>query len=174
MRTITILCGLPLLALAACHADVDVSDVGNSQSGDNVHVAMKDDGKGGSAVSVKVPGFNADVSLPQIDLGGHVDLDGITLAPKTKVGGIDVNAHDTGPGDKNGEGKVQLSFTNPDAPAALIDHYARSALDAGYGAIARTGSSLTAQKAEKNFALEVVPDGSGSRGTITISGKDTN
>lgn len=172
MRIIAILCGLPLIALAACHADVDVSDTSNTQKGENVHIAMKDNGGGGSAVSVKVPGFDANVSLPAIDLGSHVDLDGIKLAPHTKVSGLDVNAHDTGPGDNDGEGQVRLKFTNSDRPAAVIDHYARSAAEAGYGVVARTDSSLDARKNEKSFLLQITPDGSGSRGTITVSGKD--
>jgi hypothetical protein len=54
----------------------------------------------------------------------------------------------------------------------VIDHYASSAGDAGYSSIARTGSALTAKKDDKSFALAIAPDGSGSRGTITITGKD--
>ncbi len=160
---------LPLLALAACHARVDVSDK-NGQAGDNVHVAVKDDGSGGSAVSVNVPGFNANVSLPGLDLGSHVNLDGITLAPDTKVSGINVDAQDNGPGNHD-EGNVRLGFTNPHAPAALIDHYAKSAAAAGYGGINQTAGGLSARKDDKTFTVSVTPDGSGSRGTITVRGR---
>ncbi|HMI17966.1 MAG TPA: hypothetical protein VK533_00340 [Sphingomonas sp.] len=174
MRKSLILCSIPLLALAACHADVDVSDVGNGQDGDNVHIAMQDKKDGGSDVSVNVPGFNANVSLPHINLAGHMDLDGIKLAPNTKVSGLNVDAHDDDKGTNNGEGVVRMAFTNTDGPAAVIDHYARSAADAGYGDIARTGSSLSAKKDDKTFAVEIGPDGSGSKGTITITGKDND
>lgn len=168
MHKSVINCALPLLALAACHAHVDVGDR-NDQSGDNVHVAMKDNGAGGSAVSVNVPGFNANVSLPGLDLGSHVDLDGITLAPDTKVSGINVDAQD-GPGNRD-EGNVRLGFTNPHAPAAVIDHYARSAAAAGYAGITRANGSISARKDDKTFSVSVTPDGSGSRGTITVQGR---
>ena len=172
MRVHLILCTLPLIALAACHADVDVSDAGNSQDGDNVHIAMKDNKDGGSGVSVNVPGFNANVSLPNINLAGHIDLDGIKLAPNSHVNGINVDAQDSKNG--NGEGVVHMSFTNTDNPGTVLDHYARSAADAGYGAIARTDSSLSAKKDDKTFAIEIGPDGNGSKGTITVTGKDND
>jgi len=172
MRIRLILSALALTGLAACHADVDVNDAGNGQDGDNVHIAMQDK-EGGSAVSVKVPGFNANVSLPNIDLAGHIDLDGIKLAPNTHVSGLNVDARDGGK-DDNGEGVVRMAFTDSDAPAVVIDHYARSAADAGYGDLARTGTSFSARKDDKSFALEIAPDGKGSKGTITVMGKDSN
>ena len=170
MRIRLTLPALVLAGLAACHADVDV---GNGQDGDNVHIALQDRKDGGSAVSVKVPGFNADVSLPDIDLAGQVDLDGIKLAPNTHVSGFNVDARDGGR-NGNGEGVVRMSFTNSDAPATVIDHYARSAADAGYGDLVRTGTSFSAKKDDKSFAVEIAPDGKGSKGTITVTGKDSN
>lgn len=172
MRLRLTLCTLPLAVLAACHANVNVSDADNAQDGDNVHIAMQDNKDGGSGVSVNVPGFNANVSLPNINLAGHVDLDGIKLAPNSHVSGLNVDAQDGKNGD--GRGVVHMSFTNTDGPGTVLDHYARSAVDAGYGAIARTGSSLSAKKDDKTFAVEIAPDGSGSKGTITITGKDND
>jgi len=173
MRIRLILCTLPLAGLAACNANVDVSDIGNSQDGDNVHIAMQDKKDGGSAVSVNVPGFNANVSLPNINLAGHMDLDGIKLAPNTHVSGLNVDALNGG-NDDNDQGVVRMNFTNSDGPAAVIDHYARSAADAGYGDIVRTGTSFSAKKDDKTFAVAIAPDGNGSKGTITITGKDDN
>lgn len=172
MRLRLILCTLPLAALAACHADVNMSDADNAQDGDNVHIAMADTKDGGSGVSVNVPGFNAKVSLPNINLAGHMDLDGIKLAPNSHVNGMNVDAQDSDKG--NGQGVVRMSFTNTAGPAAVLDHYARSAADAGYGDIVRTGSSLSAKKDDKTFALEIGPDGQGSKGSITITGKDND
>ena len=170
MRKSLILCSLPLLALAACHAKVNVSDADENSSDENVHIAMNDGDGSGSNVSVDVPGFNAKVSLPNINMSGHIDLDGIKLAPHSKVSGLDVNAHD---GDgKNDDGTVVMKFTDTDPPASVIDHYAKSAVDAGYGEIARTDNSLSAKKDDKSFALAITPDGAGSKGTITITGKD--
>lgn len=172
MRNGLILACLPLLALAACHAKVDVGDADDNASGDNVHIALGGVGDGGDGnVSVSAPGFNASVSLPNINLGGHVDLDGIKLAPGTKLGGMNVDAHDGGSKGAD-SGTVRISFTNSNPPTTVIDHYARSAADAGYGAIVRSATSLTAKKDDKDFSVEITPDGAGSRGTITMTGKD--
>ena len=165
-----ILCSIPLLILAACHGKVDIGDTDANDSDGNVHIAMGDAAGGNGSVSVDVPGFKANVSLPAINLGNHVDLDGIKLAPGTKVSGMNVDAKDNG-GDGD-SGTVQMHFTSPQPPGAVLDHYAKSAVDAGYGAIARTGTSLSAKKDEKSFTVEISPDGSGSRGTIMMTGKD--
>jgi hypothetical protein len=170
MRQI-LLCSVPLLALAACHAKVDISDADGNASEGNVHIATGDAAGGNGNVSVRAPGFNASVSLPSIDLSGHADLDGIKLAPGTKVSGMNVDAQDRGD-HGNSSGTVRMSFTNPQPPASVIDHYARSAADAGYGEIVRSGTSLTAKKDDKAFAVEIAPDGTGSRGAITLTGKD--
>ena len=163
---------IPLLALAACHAKVDISDQDGNTSEGNVHIAMGDAAGGSGNVSVDAPGFKASVSLPSINLSGNIDLDGIKIAPNTKINGMNVDAQDKG-GD-NGSGTVRVTFTNPAPPTAVIDHYAQSAADAGYGQISRSGSSMAARKGEKSFALDIAPDGSGSRGTIVLSGKGEN
>lgn len=170
MRNGLILASIPLLALAACHAKVDVGGADDNASGDNVHVAVGGLGDGDGNVSVSAPGFNASVSLPNINLAGNVDLDGIKLAPGTKLAGMNVDAHDGGSGADSGT--VRMSFTNSNPPATVIDDYARSAADAGYGAIVRSANSLTAKKDDKDFAVQIMPEGTGSRGTITITGKD--
>ena len=167
MRKSLILCSIPFLALAACHASVDVSDADENESAGNVHVATNG---GKDTVSVDVPGFSAKVSMPNLNLGSHLDLDGIKVAPNTKVGTVDVTAHDNG-GD-NDNGKVSIGFTNTDAPATVIGHYAKATLDAGYGDVARTATSLSARKGEKTFSVNVSPQGTGSQGTILIAGKD--
>jgi hypothetical protein len=164
---------VPLLALAACHGKVDISDQDGNTSEGNVHIAMGDAAGDSGNVSVDAPGFKARVSLPSINLGDNLDLDGIKIAPNTKIGGMNVDAQDKG-GNDNGSGTVQLTFTNPAPPATVIDHYARSAADAGYGQISRSGSSMAAKKGDKSFALDIAPDGNGSRGTIVLSGKGEN
>jgi hypothetical protein len=170
MRKRLILCSIPLIALAACHGKVDIGDADSNDSDGNVHIALGDAAGGNGSVSVDVPGFKANVSLPGINLGNHVDLDGIKLAPGTKLSGMNVDAKDNG--GEGDSGTVQMHFTNPQAPGAVLDHYAKSAADAGYGAIARADNKLSAKKDEKSFAVEISPDGSGSRGTITVTGKD--
>jgi hypothetical protein len=172
MRKRLILCSIPLLALAACHGKVDIGDADGNDSDGNVHIAMGDAAGGNGSVSIDTPGFKANVSLPAIDIGSHADLDGIKLAPGTKVSGMNVDAKDNdGDGDS---GTVEMHFTNPQAPGPVLDHYAKSAADAGYGQINRTTNSLTARKDDKSFAIQIDADGNGSRGTITMTGKDEN
>ena len=163
MRKILI-CTLPLLALAACHSSVKLSDADDNASGDNVNISMNENNQ----MSVDLPGFSAKLGLPDIDLSGHLDLDGIKVAPDTKVATMAVNARD---GAGNDSGKVSIRFTNPATPQAIVDHYAQAAKDAGYSDISRTGSALTAHKAEKTFSLAVSPQGAGSQGTIVIADK---
>jgi hypothetical protein len=164
MRKIWI-CTLPLFALAACNSSVKLSDAGDNASDGNVQIEMSEDNQ----MSVNLPGFSAKLGLPDIDLSGHLDLDGIKVAPDTKVATMAVTAHD---GAANDDGKVSIRFTNPATPAAIVEHYAQAAKDAGYGDINRAGSALTAHKAEKTFSLAVSPQGTGSQGTIVIAGKD--
>jgi hypothetical protein len=169
MRDVVSLPVLALLALAACHADGDLPVAeGNSADG-KVHIAMTDGGRGSNKVSVKVPGFSANVALPDLDLGSHIDLDGIKLAPDSIVKSLDVTAHDTA-ADKDG-GIVRLSFADTKAPGAIIDHYARAAIAAAYTDMIRTSTSVTARKGDKTFAVQVAQQGSGSQGIITLAGK---
>ena len=159
----------PLLALAACHASVERTE--RDPQDKSVHIAM-DQGGDRDQVSMNIPGLDAKVALPMIDLGRHVDLDGIKLAPDTHVSAIDVTAKDTDEGNK-GDGRVRLSFASPQTPAALIDYYRRSATQAGYGNVTASTDVLTANKQDKAFALAVAADGKGSRGTITVGRKDS-
>lgn len=159
-----LLASAALLLLSACHASVNVSD--DKDGGGNLHLSMGD-GKGKDQVSLEVPGLSAKVSLPDMDLGSHMDMDGIKLAPDSDVKTIDVQGDDKSASD---EGRVHMQFTNKGTPAALIDYYKRAAADAGYSDVAATATGLTANKGQKQFALSVAPDGSGSRGTITIRG----
>lgn len=158
---------LPLLALAACHAKMDFSDTDKDSA--NVHVAMN--GTGADKVSIKAPGFSADVALPNLDLAGKMDLDGIRIAPTSKVTGMDAFADDKAGSDAGSDkGHARLSFTDSGSPAALVAYYKDAATKAGYGEIAATGDTLAARKGSTDFALSVHPDGGGSKGTIVVTG----
>jgi hypothetical protein len=98
-----------MLALPACHGSPGWT---GGDSGKDVHMTM-DGNAMGDSVSLNLPGVDARIALPRLDLGKHVDLDGIKLAPGTKLAAIDV--HDDDGGDKD---RVQLRFTNPIGPAA--------------------------------------------------------
>jgi hypothetical protein len=155
-----------LFALAACHANVEFGNDAKEQ-GDNVHVAMKGDSDR-NHVSLDVPGFSAKFSLPDLAMGEHMDMDGIKLAADTDVTGIDIQGQD----DKQGEdhGRVHMTFANPGTPATVIAYYRKAAEDAGYDNVTVTGTGLSATKGTKQFALSVAPKGTGSGGTITMSG----
>ena len=167
MRVLTVSLA-SLLALAACGGSVKRAD---RDPGDtSVHIAM-DQGGDRNRISVNIPGFDAKVALPMVDLGRHVDLDGIKLAPDTHVSNIDVAARDGEQGNE-GSGRVRLSFASPQAPDALIAYYRRAATDAGYGGVTASGAAMSATRRDKTFALTVTPAGTGSRGVITVGGKD--
>lgn len=145
--------------LAGCHPDRPSGDHGKS-----VRIAADgEDGGDGGHVVVEMPGVDAKIALPGLDLARHVDLDGIQLAPGTRVTTIDV-------GDKGERGRVLLAFTNPGAAPALLDQYRRSAERAGYRVTAFGPAALTAQKGAKRFALAVTAAGAGTRGTIGLGG----
>jgi hypothetical protein len=155
-----------LLLLSACDASVKVGD---DTTGDNVHIAMNGD-KGKNHVSLNVPGFSANVSLPGLNLGENVDLDGIKLAPDSHVKQVDVVGSDKD--NAAGDGHVRLEFTNPGAPAAMIDYYRRAATEAGFDRVAATTQGVAATKGTKQFALSVTPDGAGTNGVIVMKGND--
>jgi hypothetical protein len=163
----TLLASAALLMLPACHASVNVSD-DTKDGADNVHIAMGD-GKDKNQVSLQIPGLSAKVSLPDMNLGSHMDMDGIKLAPDTDVKTVDVQGDDK---DSKGEGRVHMEFTNKGTPASLIDYYKQAATGAGYSDVAATATGVSAIKGKKQFALAVAPDGAGSRGTITLHGSD--
>lgn len=159
-----LLASAALLLISACHASVNIGD--DKDGGGNVHLSMGD-GKDKDQVSLNVPGLSAKVSMPDMHLGSHMDMDGITLAPDSDVKTVDVQGDDKSAQD---EGRVHMEFTNKGTPAALIDYYRKAATDAGYSNVAATATGLSATKGQKQFALAVAPDGAGSRGTITIRG----
>jgi hypothetical protein len=163
MRRHFAICLVPL-ALAACDVQTNDSD------GDNVHVSLssKDSGGGPNRVSINVPGFNANVNLPGLNLGGHMDLDGVKLAPSTSVKNMDVQGDDN---DSDGHGTVKIAFTNPDSVDKLLDYYRKALTDASFKIDSDGGAAgIKASKDTKNFALTLGPDGSGSKGMITIAG----
>jgi hypothetical protein len=168
MRSIPLASAAALLMLSACHANVEIADDAKGD-GDNVHIAMKG-GDEKNRVSLDVPGFSAKISLPDLNMGAHMDMDGIKLAPDTDVTSLDINGHDGDAGKDKGE--VRMAFTNPGTPASLIDYYRKAATDAGFAGVAATATGISATKGAKQFAMSVSPDGKGSRGAITMTGSD--
>lgn len=145
---------LALLLLAGCNKR---SASNEAESGDALHVATNE----ANGMSVSVPGLDAKLSLPGLDLSRHVDLDGIKLAPGTRIRTLDVGRSGQG-------GQVSLTFANPMSPADLLAYYRNATTKAGFVAGQATSDSLAAQKNGGQFTLDAHPDGTGSAGTITI------
>lgn len=160
-----------LLALSACHGSSVRWSSDEAGKDKHVHIAIAGL-DGNNQVALNIPGINANLSLPGLKLGEHIDLNGIKLAPDTKVGNVDIVAHDHDGAAAGSDGHVRIDFTNPDAPAALIAYYARAATEAGYAAIVSNADGLTARKGAKQFALALRPQAGGSEGRITITGDD--
>jgi hypothetical protein len=155
------LCLAPF-ALAAC--DVRSTD----STGDNVHVSLGTKEGGGDHVSVNIPGFNASLNLPGLNIGKNMDIDGIKLAPGTKVANMDVQGDD----DKDGDGTVKIAFTSADGTDKQLDYYRKALTDAGFRIDSDSGAAgLKASKDKKQFALTLGPDAGGSKGMITIGGE---
>jgi hypothetical protein len=158
-----------LLLLAPLTLGIAACDVRTDANGDNVHLSFGSgaDAQGNDAsdhVSVKVPGFSANVKLAGLDLGRNADIDGVKLAPDTAVKTMDVQG-----GGWKGDGDVHIAFTNPVGVAKLVDYYRAQLHDADFAITASSGDRIEANKAGKTFVLALSPENAGSHGTITVS-----
>ncbi|NIJ08306.1 hypothetical protein FHS31_001923 [Sphingomonas vulcanisoli] len=168
MRSSLILLPVPLL-LAGC----DVHSNPATQGGNDVHISMAQSDSGGSGrVSVNVPGFDAKLSLPTFFMkGGHMDIDGLKLAPDTTIRSVDILGHDkdSDKGDDNDNDNVHMTFTNPKAPAELVAYYRQAAGDAGFTVSPISGDGgLIATKEKKKVTVSLTGEGAGSRGAIDV------
>ncbi|WP_174273486.1 hypothetical protein [Sphingomonas bacterium] len=171
MRVFLPLMLAPMLLIAGC----DVHSNADTKSGNDVHISMTKDDKGSGRMSLNIPGFDAKVSIPGFMMNGHMDIDGMKLAPDTQIRTVDVLGKDKDidkgkAGDDHGS--VHLTFTNPKDPAAVLAYYRQAAADAGYTISPISGDGgLAATKADKKFALAISPESGGSRGSIDITGE---
>jgi hypothetical protein len=157
-----ILLGTAALALVGCKGNVNWSS--DQNEADNAVEIHMSEGEGRDRVAFKLPMLDASVSLPTLGLGDGIDLDGMKLAPDTRVRSMDVTGHDEG-------GQVRIAFSNPKPPAALIAYYRDAADAAGYRNIRAGTASVQARKDDSDFTLTLRPEGAGSGGLIVI--KDT-
>lgn len=148
---------LPLALLGGCHSSANWAEDDKNKS---VHLAV--DGEDSKRFSVEIPGVDAKLALPALDLSRHIDLDGMKMAPGTNVRTLDVSGHD------DAGGRVLLSFTSSRPPAVLVDYYREAATRAGYGRVTAGTGGVDAVKGAKHFVLAVSAEGQGSRGTITV------
>ena len=125
---------LPLcIGLAACDVETssdkaDANAAGTSininaksEKGDDVRITA--DGETGK-VSVNLPGFDANVSLPKVMLkDSNFDIDGVKLYPGATVYSVNVQ------GDKSGGADgahVQVIFSAPADPKPVRDWFANA------------------------------------------------
>ncbi len=162
---------LAALALTACGSDdgkegTTVSINAKSESGKDV--VINADGKTG-AVSVKVPGFDANVKLPRLMLdNANFDLDGVELYPGSTVGSVNVVADNSAGKDS---ANVKVSFGAPANPQTVKSWFAKEFADKSV-AVADGASGLTGTTRDGDaFTIRFAPDGEGAtKGTIEIVG----
>jgi hypothetical protein len=168
---------VPALALTSCGdkaADDSSGDVRevtiNAKGEDGGNVRISADGKG-SNISIDGDGVNINADLPGIDgldIGSDFDIDGVKLYPGAKITSINVNADETRA--KGQQGVVDFGLTAPAAPDVVLAWYAKAFADKGMTTTTK-GSMLTGTTKDGDaFAIELAPDGTGSKGKVRISG----
>ena len=164
MRNGFIVTTLAGLLLSGCDAKIRAGDKGDADVSINTM---------GGHVSLDTKDLQADLKLPKVAMdAAHMDIDGVQLYPGTKVKGVNVQAHDAADGAD--QGKVTIAFANPDAPTKLLDYYHKALSDRGYSVAAATAGTLAlaaAKPPHKDVRVALEPEGSGSTGTIVVSGE---
>ena len=167
MRKVMLGLALPLVLLAGCSVDAGKDDGGNGMASmkvgedGNVSITASD---GADGVSVSIPGFDAKLNVPGVELGGDdMDIDGIKLYPGTEVKGINVT-------DQKGAGnsRVEMRFTSPATPDQVRDWFQQRLAKAGF-TLKQEGNALTGTTDEKKpFRLDLNGDGTTAKGTIVL------
>lgn len=167
---------VPLVLLAACEMKMGKDDAGKEGASlkvgedGNVAITAQD---GDEGVSVSLPGFDAKIKVPGIELGGdNMDIGGMKLYPGSEVKGINVTDQ-KGPGNS----RVEMRFTSPDAPEKVAAYYAQAARDEDFSNIGVTSaggkSTLTAKKSDGDDLMIIMEPAAGgtTSGQILISGR---
>jgi len=131
MRIAMLGLALPLALLAGCSIDAGKGDGGNGMASlkvgedGNVSITAND---GADGVSVSIPGFEAKLKVPGVELGGDdMDIDGIKLYPGTEIKGIAVF-------DEKGarNSRVEMRFISPATPDKVAAHFEAAAREQGF------------------------------------------
>ena len=164
MRTLVLLTALAL-PLAACGSKEKEA---TSVTVDTAEARAATVAVGGSSgLKIDTDGFKASVEIPGMEMGGKdFDLDNMTLYPGSKVTGMAVTARDK---DGDQSGGVKVTFFSPAAPDAVLAHAEKEADREGY-AVGRSGRGLTGGDGRnKGIAYIVEAEGTGTRGTVTLT-----
>jgi hypothetical protein len=131
MRKAMLGLAVPLMLLAGCSVEAGNDDSGNGMASlkvgedGNVSITATD---GADGVSVSIPGFDAKLKVPGVELGGDdMDIDGMKLYPGSEVKGINVT-------DQKGAGnsRVEMRFTSPATPDKIAAYFEAAARDQGF------------------------------------------
>lgn len=171
---------LPLcIGLAACDVETSSESADANATGTTVNINAKSekgqdvriaaDGETGK-VSVNLPGFDANVTLPKVMLkDSDFDIDGVKLYPGATVSSINVQ------GDKSGNNDgahVQIVFSAPADPKPVRDWFAKAFAEKSVDARV-SGESLVGKTEDGTpFTMNFAP-GKGGTTTGTIVLDDT-
>lgn len=163
------LCAIAMLS--ACSGEkgegTSISITGNDQDGKPAEASM--DGKTGQ-VTLDLPGFKADVTLPKIKLSGEdLDIDGVKLYPGSTVTSLNIA---DGEGSAHGNDSVRIAFDAPADPATVQAWFAER-MRAEKFAVTEAPNKLSGTTREgEAFALTLAPGASGhSAVTLAVGGK---
>jgi len=187
-----VLAAVPLLSLAACGSGHKEEETTRTVTKDGVTTTtvtrrtVDDDGAPASATAkagddtvsglrIDSDKFKANFEIPGLSFGGdHMDLSGMKLYPGSTVKGMQVHAVDHG---GQGKGEVVVTFTSPAAPLAVAQHLAAQAQKAGFTLSRNTSAEVAGSKpkndGQESFDATLNPNGDGTLGVMTITGRDT-
>jgi hypothetical protein len=175
IRTPLLVSVAPLFLLTACGSSnddgkrgADISVDAKTESGSSV--AIKADGATGK-VSVDVPGFNANVTLPKMMLeNGDFDIDGVKLYPGSHVKSVNVNADSSG---KDKKAAVKIGFTSPAEIEKVRAWFAKGFAHEGVKATATPTGFAGTTDDDGSFTVTLTPEGAGATtGVVDILGGD--
>ena len=149
------------LGLVGC----DDSTSGNSAAAEDTIVSIERSGNEGGDLSVNLPGFDANVRLPDaLMTSGKFDIDGVTLFPGSKISNVKIGS---------GETPLTMTFDAPAEPAKVVAWF-QERFTAKSVKVAATGNVLSGTTNDgETFSIALMPAAGGrSTGSIEIgSGK---
>lgn len=176
MRKAMLGLAVPLLLLAGCSVDAGNDDSGNGMASlkvgedGNVSITATD---GADGVSVSIPGFDAKLKVPGVELGGgDMDIDGMKLYPGSEVKGINVT-------DQKGAGnsRVEMRFTSPASPDKVAAHFEAAAREQDFSEVtvadSNGGVTFSAKQSDGDDVTIVMNPAAGgtTSGQILIRGR---
>ncbi len=160
MRALTLIA--PALLLSACGSNDGKADGTQiAINGDNFSAGVGKDGK----VAIDLPGFKANVDLPNIKLdASDVDINGVKLPEGSTVSSMNI-------ADKGANDGVRIAFASPVGTAAVREWFQGRLAAEGFKLTA-SGDNLTGTTDDgKAFSLTTKPAGDGrSESVLSVGG----